>query len=230
MKLSAVKNLLTKMADPDKDMEDLTLALGFSSLVYFSNNFIIKKVSALNYPYKILEYKDMKCLIVETDHSIFIAFRGTETSRWLNWKRILNIIPRTFMDNLKVHGGFQLYFKEYMSYVNEFIESINRPKKIIFTGHSLGAALAALYNIHYTKSSESIIFACPNFLFNSKFSCSNSYSYRILKDFVTWIPFDLPFMNWSKSTKSIRVKSVKNYWNPIMYHSLENYIRSILRG
>lgn len=228
MKLSVVKNLIKKMADPDEDKKDLTHALGLSSLVYFSNNFISKHLDALGMPYKILEYKDMKCLIAETDTSVFISFRGTEPSKLSNWKRILNIVPKYFGFDLWVHGGFQLYHKEYEQFVKDFIDSINRPKKIVFTGHSLGAALASLFNISYTRNSSSIVFACPNFLFNSKFKSPNSFSYRIVLDFVTWIPFDLPFIDWSRASDTIKVKSKKNYINPVSYHSLENYIKSIL--
>lgn len=228
MQLSVIKNLIKKMADPDEEKKDLTHALGLSALAYFSNNFIGKTLSALGMPYKILEYKEMKCLIAETDANVFISFRGTEPSKFLNWRRILNFFPRNFMDGLKVHGGFELYFQEYEQFITQFINSINRPKNVIFTGHSLGAALASLYNINYTKTSSSIVFACPNFLFNSKFKSPDSFSYRIMLDFVTWIPFDLPFMDWSRSSETINIKSKKHYINPISYHSLENYIDSIL--
>lgn len=230
MKLSAVKLVLQKMANPEPGKEVLTQALGLSSIVYFSNNFIEKNLTALKIDFKILEHNDMKCLVAETDQAVFISFRGTEPTKIGNWKRILNIFPRKFgLYNLKVHGGFELYHKEYQRFVQEFIETIDRPKKIIFTGHSLGAALAALFNISYSKLSYCINFACPNLLFNSPYDSISSDSYRILSDFVTWIPFDLPFMNWSKPTKSIRIKSKYKSINPFKYHSLENYIQSILQ-
>jgi predicted lipase len=133
------------------------------------------------------------------------------------------------MYGLKVHGGFELYWKKYFNYVDEYIKSIKRDKKIVFTGHSLGAAIASLYNISYTKTSYCKVFACPKYLYNTSFKSLNSDSYRIRKDIVTWIPFTLPLFTWSRSVTTKAVLSYRNYWNIIGYHSLENYIKSILK-
>jgi hypothetical protein len=225
-KLLVFRQLLKKFSD-DKN-KVLTHALGLSSLVYFSDNFIQNTLNNLKYQYKILEDQGMRCLVVETDTQIYIAFRGTMPTQLSNWKKILNFIPKFFMYGLYAHGGFVLYDQQYQSFIKTYIDSLDNTKEIIFTGHSLGAAVASLYNISYTKTSKCICFASPNLLFNSPFDSTSSFSYRIKKDFVTWIPFTLPFMKWTIPTKSIDIDSKYNGYNPLHYHALNNYINSLI--
>jgi pimeloyl-ACP methyl ester carboxylesterase len=228
VQLATMKQLLASMQTCADDKKVLTQALGLSSLVYFSNDFIAAQLTAIGMTYKIFEQADMKCVVAETSDTIFISFRGTVPSQWANWKRIVNIIPRSFMYNLKVHGGFELYYQEYAAFVKSYIDTITTHKCVIFTGHSLGAAIASLFNISYTKNSTSITFASPEYLFNHPFESTSSTSYRIMQDFVTYIPFNLPLLKWYKSSTTIKVKSFYRSVNPLSYHSLNNYIKSIL--
>lgn len=227
-KLLGFRTLL-KQFTVDDENKVLTHALGLSSLVYFSRGFIERELTKLNYEYHILEDQGMRCLVVETDKQVYISFRGTMPNKLSNWKKIINFIPRYFMFDLKAHGGFVLYHKQYESFVKDYIDSIDNGKEIIFTGHSLGAALASLYNISYTKTSKCICFASPNLLFNSAFNSDSSDSYQAIGDFVTWIPFSLPFLKWTIPTKAIKVKSHYKGFNPLSYHALTNYINSILK-
>ena len=215
------------MKDATDSDKSLTHALGFSSLVYFSNKFITKHLNDLGIEFQIVNHKEMKCLIAEIDDITYVAFRGTETTLWSNWKRILNIIPRKFLHGLLVHGGFKLYHKEYEPIIKPILNKIST-KDIIFTGHSLGAAVASMFKMSYGSPSTAIVFASPNILFNSLFVSVRMHSYQIKKDFVTWIPFSLPFLEWSKPSSTLKVKSKYNGFNLISYHSLENYINSII--
>lgn len=220
---------LIKRIKTDTTDKVLTHALGLSSLVYFSTPFIKKTMESLGYTYTILEQDGMLCLVAETDTQIYISFRGTKPKMISNWKKILNFIPKKFMYDLKAHGGFVLYHRQYERFVKDYINKIeHNNKEIIFTGHSLGAAIASLYNISYTKNSKCICFALPNVLFNSPFITESSVAYRIKKDFVTWIPNCITGFKWSIPTKSISIKSIYNKLNPIRYHALDNYIQSIL--
>jgi hypothetical protein len=225
-KLLVFRQLLKKFGDTQNKV--LTHALGLSSLVYFSSNFITSTLDKLKYQYKILEDQGMRCLVVETDEQIYISFRGTMPTQISNWKKILNFIPKLFSYGLYAHGGFVLIHNQYDSFIKTYINSLDTTKEIIFTGHSLGAAVASLYNISYTKTSKCICFASPNILFNSPFDSTSSYSYRINNDFVTWIPFSLPFLKWTIPTKTIKINSKYNGLNPFSYHALNNYIESLI--
>lgn len=226
--LLVMRNLLIKMADPTDKTKPLTHALGVSALTYFSNDFIEKNLSKLNFKFKIIERKEMKCIIAEDDTIVYIGFRGTQTTKILNWKRILNLWPKKFIYNIKVHGGFELYYQDYAELIKEELQNIDKNKKVIFTGHSLGAALASLFNMTYTENSHSIGFGTPNFIFNDKFTTDCEY-YKITSDPITMLPFSVPpLFSWRKTNKSILLRSFEKHWFPLSYHRLENYIRSII--
>jgi hypothetical protein len=227
---STIKQLLAAAATCTPEKEALTHALMLSALVYFSNDFITSSLESLGFTYKIMDKVNMKCLVAESPNHIYVAFRGTEPTKWDNWKRILNFVPKKFMYGLEVHGGFEIYYQEYKAYVDSYISTINSTKQVIFTGHSMGAAIAGLYNISYNRNSTSLTFASPNFIFGTPFLSSSAQNYRIMKDFVTWIPFSLPFFKWYKTSDSIKIASQYNGINPVEYHSLENYILSILKS
>lgn len=225
-KLSAFKSLLLKMKTDKENV--LTQALGLSALSYFNSAFIKTIAEKENWKYNILEDQGMLCLIVEYDNKIFIAFRGTMPSKLSNWKKILNIIPKRFNSTLWAHGGFVLVQRQYKNFIQSYIDSLDNTKEIIFTGHSLGAAIASLYNIDYVNDSKCLCFASPNILFNSKFNSPSSSSFRIKMDFVTKIPLSFPFFKWTIPTRSIRINSYYKGFNPIGYHKLTNYISSMM--
>lgn len=214
----------------DGKQEKLTHALVFSSIVYFSENFIKLLMDKLGYKYRVHSGNGMLALFTETpDGHVYIAFRGTVPTLWEDWKRILNIVPKKFM-GYKAHGGFVIYFNEYEKILGSKIDKEikeNKDKPITFVGHSLGAAIASLFNVKYKNSSNCISFASPNILFNSSYYSKTNKSIRIIKDFVTYIPISLPFIKWTKCAKTINIRSYRNHWNPVGYHKLENYIKTI---
>lgn len=222
------RKLLSLMKQDENKV--LTHALGLSSLTYFNSDFIEKIAIQEAWKYKILEKQGMLCLIVETDKQIYIAFRGTMPNMFSNWKKILNFIPKSFKDDLKAHGGFVLVQQQYKTFIQDYLNTLDHTKEIIFTGHSLGAAIASLYNIDYVNQSKCMSFASPNVLFNCKFDSKFSYSFRINQDFVTKIPLSLPFFKWTIPTNTIRIKSKYRGLNPLSYHALTNYIQSMLKG
>ena len=103
--------------------------------------------------------KPQKCVLAfcEETSTLFIAFRGSKDSD--DWLVNLDVKPCNFPDlgpNLKVHTGF---FKRAESWINVIMDKIEelecKPKRIITTGHSLGAATSSIVHILLVLNSQS---------------------------------------------------------------------------
>jgi triacylglycerol lipase len=90
---------------------------------------------------------DTQCFVMSNDKHIIVVFRGSESlSDWFaNFQTVYDPGP---LKNTKVHEGFQdALFPAVISITNiiDTFQSLEKPKKIWFTGHSLGGAQCSLY-------------------------------------------------------------------------------------
>jgi hypothetical protein len=99
--------------------------------------------------------------VVETNTQAIVAFRGTKFSRVSEVRNDLNNNTSTLTlsgNEYKVHEGFKTEYELCRDSLQENIKDINKP--IIFTGHSLGGALAtfaALDHHHQNKEIKNVI-------------------------------------------------------------------------
>jgi len=77
----------------------------------------------------------------DADH-VHLAFRGTEATNPVDWAKDAQFRPTTGEFGAKVHSGFRSALDEVWSDISPVITAANKPAFV--TGHSLGAALAAL--------------------------------------------------------------------------------------
>lgn len=93
----------------------------------------------------------------EKENTIFVTFRGTKSCE--DVKIDLNFIKKNcaFLNNKGVHSGFlntYNHFKpEVTKKINELIEK-HKDAKIVFTGHSLGGAIATLAALDASTNNE----------------------------------------------------------------------------
>ena len=146
---------------------------------------------------------DLQCgvTISEDNKRICVVFRGSESSK--DWMHDLQITKHT-IDNkkgIKVHLGF---YKQLMSVYDELILSVNELVKkypdytIYITGHSLGAALSALFGYMLSSKINNqvkvVSFASPrvgNYEWKVSFNnIANLEHYRVTnkRDIVTAFP------------------------------------------
>jgi triacylglycerol lipase len=81
-------------------------------------------------------------LIGEREDAVILAFAGTDPGIWQNLATDFTPLPRAGSD---IHEGFRLAAAAAQSEIEQAIQLSQQPRKALFiTGHSLGAALAAL--------------------------------------------------------------------------------------
>jgi hypothetical protein len=133
--------------------------------------------------------------ICETDENLIISFSGL--SNKLDILTCLNYLLIFDTDlNCYIHNGFNNILKSIIDEVQLIIDIKNK-KNIIFTGHSLGAAIAKLCCLYINKlklkNYSCITFACPligNQSFADQFNIyvKDSYNFLCQNDFVINIP------------------------------------------
>ena len=127
---------------------------------------------------------------------LYISFSGL--SSYLNLCSCLNYLL-TYNEELDcyIHNGFNNIFNNLLDEIRLLLDINNNVKNIIFTGHSLGAAISKIFSLYFNKTkskkSKCITFACPlvgDQTFGNKFNefVPHSYSFLCEKDFVINIP------------------------------------------
>lgn len=167
----------------------------------------------------------------EKNGILYISFQGTNGKQDilddLTFKKI------NLGNKVKIHSGFYKQWKIIEPFIIEKIKNYN---KIIFTGQSLGGALAVIASyemkLFYSvkKSIGCVSFACPkvgnNFFvkrFNALLIDIKQYKYR--KDLVPLLPFW--WMGYSYTSTQIKFGKLKWYENLLPFiiskHFPENY-------
>jgi len=76
---------------------------------------------------------------------LVIACRGTQPTQWNDIKADLQALPVMAETISRVHRGFKAEVDDLWPMIQEDLErSVNKPKTLWFTGHSLGAAMATI--------------------------------------------------------------------------------------
>lgn len=144
--------------------------------------------------------------IARKKKDVFLIFRGTKTAK--EWINNLNTKLNKFflVDFGSVHEGFQNSYLDLRDQIEETMKDLRSTRHLFVAGHSLGAAFAtfALCDLElsmkrpvsslYTYGSPRVGDAAFARAFNAAFS-KKTFRIANSSDFVTEIPFPVPFAN-----------------------------------
>ena len=238
---------------------------------HYNTKSIDKRYTVLNKccSIPVIKSSDSDCQYFTTifDDTLLVCFRGTESTtdilKDLNITRTEFYIPGYVKDTLYVHEGFHTQFDEVYESISKdilnYLENNDyKSKNIIFTGHSLGGALATLGACYYGVIYPDISMNCVTFgsprVGCDKFSlvfdkyCNKSYRFVNENDPVPSLPTSWRFKhvkgcNWINNDKILNEilpwrfwKKNKNYslsffgygYNALEDHYCTNYINNLL--
>jgi hypothetical protein len=127
--------LLSNMAYFDQ-IEDVTRVIGYPQVKFFAGSLL---------------GEDTQCYVMFEGRTAFVIFRGTEdASDFINDIEAVRWASVTFDPNIKVHKGFHLQYQAVASALSSYLtEHAPHYDEVVFTGHSLGGALATIATMYY---------------------------------------------------------------------------------
>lgn len=162
-------------------------------------------------------------IVEDYDKTIFV-FRGSVTVE--DWARdAISYLPDE-KNGLTFPLGFDLGMGETFQNLKYFLK---KAKMIYITGHSLGAAHAAIFNYLLARATGNqavnvVLMGCPNLSLNESTGRSNVLSFQNESDFVC----DVPPAPWGPLFPLIRIEGGHDAMpNLFMFHHIDYYLAGI---
>jgi len=173
--------------------------------------------------------KEVEVLVQHSPLNTYIAIRGTELynffggNGWRDVLRDLRVLPWHDKQLGFCHSGFLKGAKRVQSQLY-----LNKSKKIIVTGHSMGAAIGQLLalKLHFAGYRvEFIGFGMPRHFIGSRIFDMPATHYRHADDPVSELPprWLFNFRHWQPYVTLAK----KDRQNGIAEHAIENYINAL---
>lgn len=215
----------------EKDLQqhyDLTL-LYFCHIVYYQPYDISRRLKEYGaHKVCVYNYEEMQASLAEFNNFAVVSFRGIE--KWDEFKIILKFWKKDF-GPIKAHAGFVDSIKKISRSLIKDLEELPRNKRLIFTGHSMGGALALLLSLHY-KPTEICTYGTPKVaggeIFRNHFKDIQVRRIKTERDFVTWLPWFLPGISDYEHIGEEKIIPGKEN-HPYKSHRIDCYMKALIR-
>jgi triacylglycerol lipase len=131
-------------------------------LSYSSPASAVPRFRAAGFDAVLLEAGALQCYIASTDHVTIVAFRGTEPDEWGDvLDDALYVMAPWVHAGSHVHLGFKAALDRVWSSLAGALSPLIASRRVWFTGHSLGAALATLAADRFPDAAGVCTFGSP---------------------------------------------------------------------
>lgn len=202
--------------------------LYFAQLSYFKINYIWEKLDEFS-PENISYYdkNGVRVFFAEFETFAVISFRGREVDRWKELRTDLKFWKTEF-DGRMIHAGFL----ESLNYVSKRllldIDDMPAGKRLLYTGHSMGGALATLLALTYPPT-DVCTFGSPKVAAPGELSSAladvNVLRVFLTNDYVPSLPPDLFGYEHYGTPLAIDSEN-EGRWKS---HLLTTYLRNVLK-
>lgn len=212
--------------DQEFDTNFLVTSLYFAQLAYFHPSYVYKRLEQLGAKTSSIYNKNqVQAVFAEFDNTVVIAFKGRERHTWQEISIDLKFWKRKHSGH-HVHTGFSGSLENVSRRLLLDLKDVIGNKRVIYTGHSLGGALATLMALEH-KPTDVCTFGSPRVI-NSKFDEDYFADVNITRvctdrDFVTHLPPS--FTGYKHVGTQYEIPGVEGRWES---HKLRTYISSVL--
>jgi len=221
------KDLIKRNMDQEYREKFLVTAIYFAQLAYFNYAYIHKHLTQVGAEsISVYDRHGVQAIFAEFDTFAVISFKGREIDRWQDLKTDLRFW-KTYLNKFKVHSGFARSLSHVSKRLEIDLSELAPHKKILYTGHSLGGALAMLMALQH-RPTDVCTFGSPR-VFNIEdtdryFNGVNITRVHAENDLVPNLP---PiFTGYKHIGNSISIAGKDTKWDS---HKLVTYLRGIVK-
>lgn len=225
--ITKIANIVYDNINDVKDESFYKIAAAhFSNLVYHKPKTIKKNLDKLNAVKSNLYIKDgTQALFAEFNDFAIVSFSGISLKQSDDIKITLRFWKSPFL-NTRVHNGFARSMDRVSDDIITDLRSVPRHKKIIYTGHSLGGAMATLMAM-MEKPHKMIVFGTPSVSYGKEyreyFRGIDHDNFMHRWDFVTYLPPVFLFYRHVGRKHRIKGPGLKHS------HYMTEYMKSMIK-
>ena len=220
------KDLTTR--DIGQELKDsfLVTSLYFAQLSYFSPQYIQNRLVELAAKtVSVYDKGDVQAVFAEFESFAVVSFKGRKMDRWHDIKTDLKFW-KTDLHRHSIHSGFASSLKNVSRRIAIDLDELPRHKRTLFTGHSLGGALAHLMALEF-KPTDLCTFGSPRVFHGNSherhFAGIDVTRVVTNNDFVPSLP--PKFTGYRHVGDPVVYQGKESKWDS---HKLTTYLRSVV--
>lgn len=201
-------------------------SLFFSQLSYFKLRFVEQRLQEIGADeYVIYNHLGTQGFLAKFNDTCVVSFRGTEPNRLEDLKTIFQFWKRKY-NGISIHGGFINSLVGIVDSIKTDIDRIDCTRRI-YTGHSMGGALATLLAYHHGPT-ELCTFGEPRVsggdLFRERLQGFRYERIVTKHDWIRFLPFGIPkLLEYEHVGEEVLLPSKWDWLNWVKPHDLQTY-------